>query len=162
MAQNSTQNRGNPFSRTTSPSSSPIGVAGRPKSAIFSSPLSSQGQGHSRHQSYSSLTPAIAPINGALRIYSNPKSNPQTSTTFAPSFIKTEDLRLGPEIVSSIEGENVFSGKRYVWVKDPVAAFIKGWISEDLGNNQILVQCDDGSVCPPNFKLYVTYIYIAT
>ena len=45
-----------------------------------------------------------------------------------------------------IEGENDFSGKRYVWLKDPQTAFVKGWIVEELGNNQVLVQCDDGSV----------------
>jgi myosin protein heavy chain len=33
-----------------------------------------------------------------------------------------------------------------VWLKDPQAAFVKGWIVEELGNNQVLVQCDDGSV----------------
>jgi len=56
-------------------------------------------------------------------------------------------MRRGVEVVKSIEGENDFSGKRYVWLKDPQSAFVKGWIVEDLGNNQILVQCDDGSVC---------------
>jgi myosin protein heavy chain len=56
-------------------------------------------------------------------------------------------MRRGTEIVKAIEGENDFSGKRYVWLKDPQTAFVKGWIVENLGNNQILVQCDDGSVC---------------
>lgn len=49
-------------------------------------------------------------------------------------------------MVSGIEGENDFSGKRYVWLKDPQTAFVKGWVVEDLGGNRILVQCDDGSV----------------
>lgn len=49
-------------------------------------------------------------------------------------------------MVSGIEGENDFSGKRYVWLKDPQTAFVKGWVVEDLGANRILVQCDDGSV----------------
>jgi myosin heavy chain 9/10/11/14 len=148
MAQNSAHSRGNPFSRTASPSSSPVGVTGRPKSAIISSPFStSQNQGHSRHQSYSSLATVAAPNNGGIRKRS--KTGLSMSSTFAPSFIKTEDLRRGSEIVNGIEGENDFSGKRYVWVKDPVAAFVKGWIVDDLGNNQILVQCDDGSVCTP-------------
>lgn len=49
------------------------------------------------------------------------------------------------DVVSGIEGENDFSGKRYVWLKDPQAAFVKGWVVEDLGGNRILVQCDDGS-----------------
>jgi myosin protein heavy chain len=58
-----------------------------------------------------------------------------------------------PETVKGIEGENDFSGKRYVWLKDPQSAFIKGWVVEELGNNQILVQCDDGSVWPINPSL---------
>lgn len=56
-------------------------------------------------------------------------------------------MRRAPEAVQGIEGENDFSGKRYVWLKDPQAAFVKGWIVEELGDNHILVQCDDGSVC---------------
>jgi myosin protein heavy chain len=68
------------------------------------------------------------------------------SNTFAPSFIKTEELQRRAEAVSGIEGENDFSGKRYVWLKDPVTAFVRGWIVEELGNGQLLVQCDDGSV----------------
>lgn len=55
-------------------------------------------------------------------------------------------MRHGPELVRGIEGENDFSGKRYVWLKDPQAAFVKGWVVEELENNKILVQCDDGSV----------------
>lgn len=48
-------------------------------------------------------------------------------------------------MVKGIEGENDFSGKRYVWLKDPQQAFVKGWVVEELGGNRILVQCDDGS-----------------
>jgi myosin protein heavy chain len=55
-------------------------------------------------------------------------------------------MRRGSEVVRGIEGENDFSGKRYVWLKDPQNAFVKGWIVEDLEDNHILVQCDDGSV----------------
>lgn len=50
------------------------------------------------------------------------------------------------DVVRGIEGENDFSGKRYVWLKDPQTAFVKGWIVEELGSNRILVQCEDGSV----------------
>lgn len=49
-------------------------------------------------------------------------------------------------MVKGIEGENDFSGKRYVWLKDPKQAFVKGWVVEELGGNRLLVQCDDGSV----------------
>jgi myosin heavy chain 9/10/11/14 len=55
-------------------------------------------------------------------------------------------MQRGSEVVKGIEGENDFSGKRYVWLKDPQTAFVKGWIVEELDSNQILVQCDDGSV----------------
>lgn len=51
------------------------------------------------------------------------------------------------DTVKGIEGENDFSGKRYVWLKDPQTAFVRGWIVEELDGNQILVQCDDGTVC---------------
>lgn len=55
-------------------------------------------------------------------------------------------MRRSLDTVRGIEGENDFSGKRYVWLKDPKAAFVKGWIVEELGGGRILVQCDDGSV----------------
>ena len=31
-------------------------------------------------------------------------------------------------------------------MKDPQAAFVKGWVVEDLGGNSLLVQCDDDTV----------------
>jgi len=65
--------------------------------------------------------------------------------TFAPKFIETE-LDGTTETVGGIEGENDFSGKRYVWVKDPKNAFVKGEVIEELGNDMLRVQCDDGSV----------------
>jgi len=47
--------------------------------------------------------------------------------------------------VRGIEGENDFSGKRYVWLRDPKTAFVRGWVVEELPEGQILVQCDDGT-----------------
>lgn len=44
-----------------------------------------------------------------------------------------------------IEGENDFSGKRYVWLRDPKTAFVRGWVVGELEGGQILVQCDDGT-----------------
>ena len=78
-----------------------------------------------------------------------------TSNTFAPSFIKTEEARKQPnaDAVRGIEGENDFSGKRYVWIKDPQTAFLKGWVVEELGGNRILVQCDDGTVWQPKLPV---------
>ena len=49
--------------------------------------------------------------------------------------------------VDSIEGENDFSGKKYVWLTDPNTAFVKGLVVEELDNGCLLIQCDDGSVC---------------
>ncbi|RMD43504.1 hypothetical protein DV735_g1665, partial [Chaetothyriales sp. CBS 134920] len=68
-----------------------------------------------------------------------------TSSTFAPKFIKSAELRKNEDRVSAIEGENDFSGKRYVWVKDPEKAFVRGWIVQDLPGNGVLVQFENGS-----------------
>jgi myosin protein heavy chain len=151
MSSNSGQRRNNPFARTSSPSPSPGNSHGRQKSIIMSSPLSSSQnpQGHNRDQSFSSIAGNLAPNNNSTpHARSNSKNGTPTSNTFAPSFIKSEERR-SSEVVKGIEGENDFSGKRYVWLKDPQTAFVRGWIVEELGNNQILVQCDDGSVCSP-------------
>lgn len=45
-----------------------------------------------------------------------------------------------------MEGENDFSGKRYVWLRDPEKAFIRGLVLEEREGGMLLVQCDDGSV----------------
>lgn len=90
-----------------------------------------------------SIMPPSNSFSGLSR--STTRTASPASNTFAPSFIKSEEIRRSSEVVNSIEGENDFSGKRYVWVKDPAAAFVKGWIVEELSDNQILVQCEDGS-----------------
>jgi len=54
-------------------------------------------------------------------------------------------MRKPTDIVNGIEGENDFSGKKYVWLKDPQSAFVKGWVVEDLPGGRLLVQCDDGT-----------------
>lgn len=105
---------------------------------------------HSRSQSHASLATGLAQPGSARHSHSRELSRSATSatasSTFAPSFIKTEDLRNHSDMVKRIEGENDFSGKKYVWLKDPQAAFVKGWVVEELAANRILVQCDDGSV----------------
>lgn len=58
-------------------------------------------------------------------------------------------MQNGPERVRGIEGENDFSGKRYVWLKDSKTAFVKGWVVEELEGGKLLVQCDDDSVSGP-------------
>lgn len=69
------------------------------------------------------------------------------SGTFAPKFIHQEPAL---DKVDRIEGENDFSGKRYVWIKDDAKAFLQAWVVEELDGGKLLVQCDDGSVwtCP--------------
>ncbi|KAF5703368.1 myosin heavy chain [Fusarium globosum] len=141
--------RSNPFART--PSASPATNTNlRPKSAIFSSPSSTSGlstpPGHSRTQSNGSLSAITHGFSGPAprQQRSDSKSATPTSTTFAPSFIKTEEMKRH-DTVKGIEGENDFSGKRYVWLKDPQAAFVRGWIVEEMDGNRLLVQCDDGT-----------------
>ncbi|KAI4602208.1 hypothetical protein KJ359_009446 [Pestalotiopsis sp. 9143b] len=145
--------RRNPFSRSGSPSTGPNGpaLAVRPKSAIFTSPspLSSvtTSPSHNRGSSVASIAANLAPSSGAgsRHLRSDSKSSAPNSSTFAPSFIKTEDLRRSIDVVRGIEGENDFSGKRYVWLRDSETAFVKGWVVEDLPSGRILVQCDDGT-----------------
>lgn len=147
--------RNNPFARKGSPSPSPAssGVS-RPKSAIFSSQSTlltrvTTPPSHTRTQSQASIAAAnLLPVgtNGPRHHRVDSRNNGPNSTTFAPSFIKTDEVRRSLDPVKGIEGENDFSGKRYVWLKDPQTAFVKGWIVEELGESRILVQCDDGSV----------------
>ncbi|KAM3556024.1 hypothetical protein MY1884_005282 [Beauveria asiatica] len=74
------------------------------------------------------------------------RSGTPTSGTFAPAFIKTEEMMRSYDTVKGIEGENDFSGKRYVWLKDPEEAFVKGWVVEEKPGGNLFVQLDDGSV----------------
>lgn len=143
--------RNNPFSRNASASPAPSGV-GRPKSVVYGSPPPqpsvSTPSPHTRNHSYASLATTVAPPGSGTPRHAKTYSREGTpsSNTFAPSFIKTEEMRKPTDIVRGIEGENDFSGKRYVWLKDPQVAFVKGWVVEELGGNRILVQCDDGTV----------------
>ncbi|KAI6782526.1 Myosin type-2 heavy chain-like protein [Emericellopsis cladophorae] len=143
--------RNNPFARA-SPSSPTAGPPGRPKSSLFSSNAPPASPSHARSQSSTSPpTQSIAPPAktaagssiGHVRHAS--KNGSLSSGTFAPSFIKAEEVKRGHDAVESIEGENDFSGKRYVWLKDPEKAFVKGWVVEDLSVGHIRVQCDNGT-----------------
>lgn len=145
MAQNGSV-RSSPFMRQSGQDqASNNGRSSRPQSATIPSNTLNM-VAHNRNQSHSSLnTPALT--NGHLRTTSDTSKNGvKRSSTFAPSFIKSEEIAHRREAVSSIEGENDFSGKRYVWVKDPATAFMKGWVVEELEGGMLLVQCDDGSV----------------
>lgn len=68
------------------------------------------------------------------------------SGTFAPQFIKSEEMQRGANSIHNLEGDNDFSGKRYVWLKDAEKAFIRGEVLEERQDGILLVQCDDGSV----------------
>lgn len=71
--------------------------------------------------------------------------------TFAPNFIKATDARRNSaaSLGAGIAGENSdFSGRRWVWVRDPEKAFVKGEVVLD-DDGMLTVRCDDGTVCSP-------------
>ncbi|KAE8352801.1 hypothetical protein BDV28DRAFT_157584 [Aspergillus coremiiformis] len=146
---NGSPKRANPFSRATpSPSSSPSPAprAVRPKSALVTSSKFEEARGHFRNSS--SLTPTtpapFARITSRQR--SNSLRNDVNSGTFAPEFIRTEELKRGADQIRGLEGDNDFSGNKYVWLRDPEMAFIRGLVLEERENGKILVQSDDGEV----------------
>ncbi|KAK4937271.1 class II myosin [Elasticomyces elasticus] len=121
----------------------PISPANFSKSLLFASPSSAPPSRHERQQSYSPST-SFSSIPHHVRTQSLQRQS-STSSTFAPKFIKSEEMRKSEDRISAIEGENDFSGKRYVWIKDPEKAFVRGWIVEDVSAKKVLVQFDDGS-----------------
>ena len=140
--------RNNPFQRSSaSPSPAPQPAPVRPKSAVLDAPAAAQhgNPGHGRHQSFSPLSSAGLAAPTTRRRSSSNRNPTPTSNTFAPQFIKTEETQNKQDAVDGIEGENDFSGKRYVWLRDPQTAFVRGWVVEELPNSLLLVQCDDGS-----------------
>ncbi|PFH57689.1 hypothetical protein XA68_14682 [Ophiocordyceps unilateralis] len=147
-ANGSSQRRNNPFSRAVSPSVTPTPHT-RPNSGLFSPPVSgpdaSTPASHGRSQSSSSVGNAFGGV--ARHHRSESRSGTPTSGTFAPSFIKLEEdvRRRSQSTVDGIEGENDFSGRRYVWLKDPQQAFIRGWVIGELPDNRLQVQIDDGT-----------------
>ena len=135
---------------TGSPSPSP-GFAtptARPKSAIVNSPSGTgPSAAHSRNHSFSPPSgSSCAPLQPALPRSNSTRMTHQSSNTFAPKFIKTEESQRIGDKIGGIEGENDFSGRRYVWLRDPQSAFVRGWVVEELRGGRLLVQCDDGSV----------------
>ena len=114
--------------------------------ALPSSTPSTSPFGHNRNQSFSPLSSTAQPFQTTRQQPSQSNSNGSSSSaTFAPKFIEAEQAQKDTERVRGIEGENDFSGKRYVWVRDPQQAFVKGWVVEERGGDQLLVQCEDGS-----------------
>ncbi|OAR02959.1 hypothetical protein LLEC1_04668 [Akanthomyces lecanii] len=142
FSNNTPSQRRNPFSRTDSPAPMQVN-GGRPKSALFS-PQAPTSPSHNRSHSGNPLGVVLTPpaVKNGRR---DSRSGTPTSGTFAPAFIKTEEMMRGYDTVKGIEGENDFSGKRYVWLKDPAEAFVKGWVVEEKPGGNLLVQVDDGS-----------------
>ncbi|EXJ83919.1 myosin heavy chain [Capronia coronata CBS 617.96] len=131
------------YNSNMSMAASPMSAAGFSKSLLFASPTPTSSSRHERQQSYSPST-SLTSIPSHVRTHSLQRQA-STSSTFAPKFIKSEELRRSEDKISAIEGENDFSGKRYVWVKDPEKAFIRGWITEDLPSDKVLVQFESGA-----------------
>jgi myosin heavy chain 9/10/11/14 len=150
-AQHGPKWRNSPFGRASQPSS-PAMADGKPRpvSAILSSTSSSPLiSGHARTHSFSPLTglqQAPTRANSTRKRSNSYRSGTPATGTFAPTFIKSEEMQQPMPNVDGIEGENDFSGKRYVWLKDPTTAFIKGWVVEELEHGKLRIQCDDGSV----------------
>ncbi|KAJ5280109.1 hypothetical protein N7478_005481 [Penicillium angulare] len=138
---NNSPKRANPFARS-SPSPAPPSQT-RPKSAIITSSNGLEpAKGHLRNSSVSQLSPALS-AGSVSRERSNSRNN-VSSGTFAPSFIKSEEMRRGADQIRGLEGENDFSGNKYVWLRDPQKAFVRGLVLEELEDNRLLVQTDDG------------------
>ncbi|KAK3111603.1 class II myosin [Teratosphaeriaceae sp. CCFEE 6253] len=126
-------------SKEDTPSPGPPPGHARSKSSIMQSPIPpAMPVGHVRNQSLSDLRMTDLKRTGSVR-----SSTPVG--TFAPQFIKEEGGDGAEERVRGIEGENDFSGKRYVWVRDTGVAFVRGWVVEELPDEMLKVQCDDGS-----------------
>jgi myosin protein heavy chain len=141
---NSSPKRANPFGRS-SPSPAPHSQT-RPKSAILSpSNGLESARGHLRNASVSQITPNRSPA-AITRQRSNSARKDASPGTFAPSFIRSEELRRGADQVRGLEGDNDFSGNKYVWLRDAEKAFVRGLVLEELEGGCLLVQTDDGEV----------------
>lgn len=99
--------------------------------------------GHTRNQSLSQLNNTPTGRSDSTRPRSSSHRNSTPAGTFAPQFIADDSQDVSD--IRGIEGENDFSGKRYVWLRDPQKAFIRGWIVEEQPEGKLLVQCDDGT-----------------
>ncbi|KJF60622.1 myosin type II heavy chain [Coccidioides immitis RS] len=144
------QRRKNPFGRNSlSPSPAPRETAamrsGRPKSVAFASPAQMHPAGHTRTSSFAPLNSSTFAGSLDRRRSNSVRNNTPASGTFAPEFIRSEELRRGADQIRGQEGDNDFSGKRYVWLKDREKAFIRGLVLEEMEDGLLIVQCDDGS-----------------
>lgn len=156
---NSSSRRQNPFARNSyspspAPQSPPATGTTRPKSVQFTSPPRyDKPPSHTRNSSFSPLNSAPNGVSLVRRRSNSAKNSSQSSNTFAPGFIKSEELQRGADQIRGLEGDNDFSGKRYVWMKDSERAFIKGLVLDDRADGTLLVQCDDGDVSAGRTRL---------
>lgn len=146
--QSTPQWKSSPFGRArASPSPGPPPGHARSRSTVLPSTMHvGETAARTQHGSFADLGLASLERSLSKRHSVSGRASTPNGGTFAPKFIKTDQLDGAEEKVGGIEGENDFSGKRYVWIKDPEAAFIRGWVSEELANGHLLIQCDDGSV----------------
>lgn len=116
----------------------------RPKSTIVTSPSEfEQFKGHFRNSSASQLPANTSALPGPRERANSARNNVGTGT-FAPEFIKSEELRRGADQIRGLEGDNDFSGNKYVWLQDPEKAFVRGLVLEESEGGRLLVQSDDG------------------
>ncbi|XRM38341.1 class II myosin [Aspergillus tubingensis] len=145
---NGSPKRANPFSRaspspTPSPTQQTRGI--RPKSAVVTSTSKfEEARGHFRNSASISQSPAPLVARTTHRPRSSSIRNDVSSGTFAPEFIKSEELRRGADQIRGQEGDNDFSGNKYVWLRDPEKAFVRGLVLEEQEGGRMLVQTDNG------------------
>ncbi|KAJ5833403.1 hypothetical protein N7474_001714 [Penicillium riverlandense] len=140
---NGSPKRANPFARSSpSPATQPKPT--RPQSAIITPSGGHEStKGHLRNASVSHTSPTRSSGLGSRERSNSAKLN-AASGTFAPTFIKSEELRRGADQIRGLEGDNDFSGSKYVWLRDPEKAFVRGLVLEEMEGGRLLVQSDDG------------------
>lgn len=143
-AQNGPRWRNSTFGRDAdTPSPGTAAGHARSQSSIMQCPPNLTG--HARNQSLTDFKLPGLSRSDSRRLRAGSDRNGTSAGTFAPRFIKSEELDGAVERVKGIEGENDFSGKRYVWVRDTETAFVRGWVVEELPGDVLKIQCDNGS-----------------
>lgn len=112
--------------------------------------------GHSRNHSFSpqNSAPVLPGGTVARRRSHSLRNSLSSSITFAPKFIAAHEIQEGTARIDRIEGENDFSGKRYVWLADAEKTFVQGCVVEERANGTLLVECEDGAVCGAHFPSF--------
>ena len=136
------------------PAQSSVATPTTPSSERASSPIASRSTQRisvsSLSQNFSAPATSSAPLSLVKHVRSNSSSVKGMAGTFAPQFFKSSDERrtsVSSSLGKGIAGESSdFSGRRWVWVRDPEKAFVKGEVLEDV-DGMLTVRCEDGSVC---------------